>query len=207
MGKEKTCINIVVIGHVDSGESTTTGHLIHKFDGIDKRTIKIFEEASEMGKGSFKYAWILDKLKVEYECCITIDISLWKFETRKYYVTISDAPGHRDFIKTMITGTSQADCVVLIVAAGVGEFEAGISKNRQTHEHALQAYILGIKQLIVVNKIDSIESPYSQKRYEEIVKEVSPYVKKIGYNPDTAAFVPILGWNGDDMLHPSAHMP
>ncbi|XP_025250472.1 elongation factor 1-alpha 1-like isoform X5 [Theropithecus gelada] len=149
MGKEKTHINIVVIGHVDSGKSTTTGHLIYKCGGIDKRTIEKFEkEAAEMGKGSFKYAWVLDKLKAERERGITIDISLWKFETSKYYVTIIDAPGHRDFIKNMITGTSQADCAVLIVAAGVGESEAGISKNGQTREHALLAYTLGVKQLI-----------------------------------------------------------
>uniref|UniRef100_A0A8C0SZ16 Tr-type G domain-containing protein n=1 Tax=Canis lupus familiaris TaxID=9615 RepID=A0A8C0SZ16_CANLF len=209
MGKEKTHINIVVIGHVDSGKSTTTGHLIYKCGGIDKRTIEKFEkEAAEMGKGSFKYAWVLDKLKAERERGITIDISLWKFETSKYYVTITDAPGHRDFIKNMITGTSQADCAVLIAAAGVGEFEAGISKNGQTREHALLAYTLGVKQLIVgVNKMDSTEPPYSQKRYEEIVKEVSTYIKKIGYNPNTVAFVPISGWNGDNMLEPSANMP
>uniref|UniRef100_A0A668VLG2 Elongation factor 1-alpha n=1 Tax=Oreochromis aureus TaxID=47969 RepID=A0A668VLG2_OREAU len=198
MGKEKLHINIVVIGHVDSGKSTTTGHLIYKCGGIDKRTIEKFEkEAAEMGKGSFKYAWVLDKLKAERERGITIDISLWKFETSKYYVTIIDAPGHRDFIKNMITGTSQADCAVLIVAAGVGEFEAGISKNGQTREHALLAYTLGVKQLI---------PNYSQKRYEEIVKEVSTYIKKIGYNPDTVAFVPISGWNGDNMLEPSPNM-
>ncbi|KAK2113144.1 Elongation factor 1-alpha 1 [Saguinus oedipus] len=173
MGKEKTHINIVVTGHIDSGKSTTTGHLIYKCGGINTRTIeKLEKEAAEMGKGSFKYAWVLDKLKAERECGITIDISLWKFKTSKYYVTITDAPGHRDFIKNMITGTSQADCAVLIVAAGVGEFEAGISKNGQTQEHALLAYTLGVKQLIVgLNKMDSTEPPYSQKRYEEIIKE------------------------------------
>ncbi|EPY85793.1 eukaryotic translation elongation factor 1 alpha 1-like protein [Camelus ferus] len=144
MGKEKTHINIMVIGYVDSGKSTTTGHLIYKCGGIDKRTIKKFEkEAAEMGKGSFKYAWVLDKLKAEHEHGITTDISLWKFETSKYYVTIIDAPGHRDFIKNMITGTSQADCAVLMVAADVGEFEASISKNGQPCEHALLAYTLG----------------------------------------------------------------
>merc|ERR1711963_631458 len=208
MGKEKGHINIVVIGHVDSGKSTTTGHLIYKCGGIDKRTIEKFEkEAQEMGKGSFKYAWVLDKLKAERERGITIDIALWKFETPKYYVTIIDAPGHRDFIKNMITGTSQADCAVLIVAAGVGEFEAGISKNGQTREHALLAYTLGVKQLIVaVNKMDSTEPAYSQTRFEEIKKEVSSYIKKIGYNPDTVAFVPISGWHGDNMLEPSTNM-
>uniref|UniRef100_A0A673J3G1 Elongation factor 1-alpha n=1 Tax=Sinocyclocheilus rhinocerous TaxID=307959 RepID=A0A673J3G1_9TELE len=195
MGKEKIHINIVVIGHVDSGKSTTTGHLIYKCGGIDKRTIEKFEkEAAEMGKGSFKYAWVLDKLKAERERGITIDIALWKFETSKYYVTIIDAPGHRDFIKNMITGTSQAACAVLIVAGGVGEFEAGISKNGQTREHALLAFTLGVKQLIVgVNKMDSTEPPYSQARFEEITKEVSAYIKKIGYNPASVAFVPISG--------------
>jgi len=208
MGAEKTHINIVVIGHVDSGKSTTTGHLIYKCGGIDKRTIEKFEkEAQEMGKGSFKYAWVLDKLKAERERGITIDISLWKFETAKYYVTIIDAPGHRDFIKNMITGTSQADCAVLVVAAGVGEFEAGISKNGQTREHALLAFTLGVKQLIVgVNKMDSTEPPYSEARYTEINKEVAAYIKKIGYNPDAVPFVPISGWHGDNMLEPSPKM-
>ncbi|XP_035250607.1 elongation factor 1-alpha, oocyte form-like [Anguilla anguilla] len=208
MAKDKIHINIVVIGHVDSGKSTTTGHLIYKCGGIDKRTIEKFEkEASEMGKGSFKYAWVLDKLKAERERGITIDIALWKFETTKYYVTIIDAPGHRDFIKNMITGTSQADCAVLIVAAGVGEFEAGISKNGQTREHALLAYTLGVKQLIVgINKMDNTEPPYSQSRYDEITKEVSAYIKKIGYNPATVAFVPISGWHGDNMLEASTNM-
>jgi len=207
MGKEKTHINIVVIGHVDSGKSTTTGHLIYKCGGIDKRTIEKFEkEAQEMGKGSFKYAWVLDKLKAERERGITIDITLWKFETPKYYCTVIDAPGHRDFIKNMITGTSQADVAVLIVAAGTGEFEAGISKNGQTREHALLAFTLGVKQLIVgVNKMDTTEPPFSQSRFEEIQKEVSAYVKKIGYNPATVPFVPISGWNGDNMLEPSSN--
>ncbi|XP_068706518.1 elongation factor 1-alpha [Montipora foliosa] len=208
MGKEKVHVNIVVIGHVDSGKSTTTGHLIYKCGGVDKRTIEKFEkEAAEMGKGSFKYAWVLDKLKAERERGITIDIALWKFETEKFYVTVIDAPGHRDFIKNMITGTSQADCAVLIVAAGTGEFEAGISKNGQTREHALLAYTLGVKQLIVgVNKMDATEPPFSQKRFEEIQKEVSGYVKKVGYNPKSVAFVPISGWHGDNMIEKSGKM-
>merc|ERR1712222_220989 len=192
----------------DSGKSTTTGHLIYKCGGIDKRTIEKFEkEAQESGKGSFKYAWVMDKLKSERERGITIDIALWKFETPKYYVTIIDAPGHRDFIKNMITGTSQADCGVLIIASGTGEFEAGISKNGQTREHALLAYTLGVKQLIVaVNKMDSTEPPYSQARFEEIQKEVSGFIKKVGYNSAAVAFVPISGWLGDNMIEASTNM-
>merc|ERR1712203_586148 len=174
MPKEKTHINIVVIGHVDSGKSTTTGHLIYKCGGIDKRTIEKFEkEAQEMGKCSFKHG-VLDKLKAERERGITIDIALWKFETNKYEVTIIDAPGHRDFIKNMITGTSQADCAVLIVAA---------------------------------DKMDSTEPKYSEKRFQEIVKEVSGYVKKIGFNPKAIAFVPISGWHGDNMINATENMP
>jgi len=209
-GKDtKIHINIVVIGHVDSGKSTSTGHMIYKCGGIDKRTIEKFEkEAQEMGKGSFKYAWVLDKLKAERERGITIDIQLMKFLTKRYDVTIIDAPGHRDFIKNMITGTSQADCAVLIVAASTGEFEAGISKNGQTREHALLAYTLGVKQMIVgVNKIDNTEPPYSQDRFKEIKKEVESYVKKVGYSPKAVAFVPISGWHGDNMCEESKNMP
>ncbi|KAL1766406.1 elongation factor 1-alpha 1 [Sigmodon hispidus] len=146
--------------------------------------------------------------KAEYELGITIDISLWKFETSQYYVTIIDVPGHQDLVKNMIAGTSQANCAVLIVAAGIGAFEAGISKNGQTRKHALLAYTLGMKQLIVsVNKMDSTEPPYSLKRYKEIIKEVSTFIKKIGYNPYIVALVPISGWNGDNMMKPNANMP
>jgi len=208
MGKEKKHVNIVVIGHVDAGKSTTTGHLIYKCGGIDKRVIEKFEkEASEMGKSSFKYAWVLDKLKAERERGITIDIALWKFETSKYYFTIIDAPGHRDFIKNMITGTSQADIAILVIASPTGEFEAGISKNGQTREHALLAYTLGVKQMIVAtNKMDSTTPPYDKNRYEEIKNEVSNYLKKVGYKPANIPFVPISGWVGDNMLERSENM-
>ncbi|GFQ05769.1 elongation factor 1-alpha 4 [Phtheirospermum japonicum] len=172
MGKEKFHINIVVIGHVDSGKSTTTGHLIYKLGGIDKRVIERFEkEAAERERG------------------ITIDIALWKFETTKYYCTVIDAPGHRDFIKNMITGTSQADCAVLIIDSTTGGFEAGISKDGQTREQALLAFTLGVKQMICCcNKMDATTPKYSKSRYDEIVKEVSSYLKKVGYNPDKINF-------------------
>lgn len=208
MPKEKVHINLVVIGHVDAGKSTTTGHLIYKCGGIDKRTIEKFEkEAAELGKSSFKYAWVLDNLKAERERGITIDIALWKFESPKYNFTVIDAPGHRDFIKNMITGTSQADVAVLVVASGVGEFEAGISKNGQTREHALLAYTLGVKQMIVcVNKMDDSSVMYGEGRYKEIKDEVAIYLKKVGYKPAKIPFVPISGWAGDNMIDKSPNM-
>jgi elongation factor 1-alpha len=205
--KDKTHINLVVIGHVDSGKSTSTGHLIYKCGGIDKRTIEKFEkEAAEAGKASFKYAWVMDKLKSERERGITIDISLWQFETPKYHFTIIDAPGHRDFIKNMITGTSQADCAILMIASPQGEFEAGISKEGQTREHALLSFTLGVKQMIVCcNKMDEKTVNFSEERYNEIKKEVSEFLKKVGYKPDTIPFIPISGWNGDNMLERSTN--
>jgi len=208
MGKDKTHISLVVIGHVDAGKSTATGHLIYKCGGIDKRTIEKFEkEAAEMGKASFKYAWVLDKLKAERERGITIDIALWKFETARSVFTIIDAPGHRDFIKNMITGTSQADAAVLVIDSTTGGFEAGISKDGQTREHALLAYTLGVKQMIVaVNKMDDKTVMYKKERYDEIQKEVSAYLKKVGYNPEKVPFIPISGWVGDNMIESSENM-
>ncbi|XP_018413802.1 PREDICTED: elongation factor 1-alpha [Nanorana parkeri] len=206
--KGKTHLNIVIIGHVDSGKSTTTGHLIYKCGGFDPRSLEKLEAAAgQIGKSSFKFAWILDKLKVERERGITIDISLWKFQTNRYTITIIDAPGHRDFIKNMITGTSQADVAVLVVSAATGEFEAGVSRKGQTREHALLAYTMGVKQLIVcVNKMDMTDPPYSQKRFDEVVRNVTVYLKKIGYNPATIPFIPVSGWTGENISSPSQKM-
>jgi len=208
MGKEKDKINIVVIGHVDSGKSTSTGHLIFKCGGIDPRTIERFEkESAEAGKGTFKYAWVLDKLKAERDRGITIDIALWKFESAKRIFTIIDAPGHRDFIKNMITGTSQADAAVLMIAGAEGEFESGFSKQGQTREHALLSKTMGINQMIVaINKMDADSVKYSEKRYKEIKDELTRFLKTVGYNPAKIEFIPISGWVGDNMIEPSPNM-
>ncbi|XP_061569909.1 elongation factor 1-alpha-like [Cololabis saira] len=202
MAKEKSHVNVVVIGHVDSGKSTTTSHLVLKCGGVDPRKVeKLWKAATNLGKSSFKFAWVLDKLQAERERGITIDISLMKFETQKYTMTIIDAPGHRDFIKNMITGTSQADVAILVVSAAKGEYEAGVSRSGQTREHALLAYTLGVKQIIVcVNKMDMAEPPYSQKRYDEIVRGVTGFLKKIGYDTASVPFVPISGWLGENMI-------
>jgi len=182
--------------------------LIYKCGGIDKRTIEKFEkEASEIGKSSFKYAWVLDKLKAERERGITIDIALWKFESPKSVLTIIDAPGHRDFIKNMITGTSQADAAILVIDSTAGGFEAGYAKEGQTREHALLAFTLGVKQMIVAcNKMDAESVKYSEDRYNEIKKELSGYLKKVGYNIEKVRFVPISGWAGDNMIEKSDNM-
>lgn len=171
----------MVIGHVDAGKSTTTGHLIYLCGTIDKRTIEKYEKEAELkGKGSFKYAWVMDKLQAEKDRGITIQTSQKAFETDKYQVTITDAPGHRDFIKNMITGTSQADVAVLIISCKGGEFEAGVSVDGQTKEHALLAFTLGVKQIILaVNKMDS--ESYSKERFDEIIKLMMGYCKSIGF--------------------------
>lgn len=206
MGKEKAHVNLVVIGHVDAGKSTTTGHLLYKCGGVDKRTLeKLEKEADQLGKGSFKFAFIMDKLKSERERGITIDISLWKFETPKYDFTIIDAPGHRDFIKNMITGTSQADCAMLVVDSTTGGFEAGLAG--QTKEHALLAFTLGVKQMIVCcNKVDDKTVNYSKARYDEIKENVAVFLKKIGYNPEKVPVVPISGWTGENLLEKSDNL-
>merc|ERR1712134_93400 len=152
--------------------------------------------------------WVLDNLKAERERGITIDIALWKFESPKFYFTVIDAPGHRDFIKNMITGTSQADIAVLVIDSSRGGFEAGISKDGQTREHALLAFTLGVKQMIVAcNKMDDKTVNYDEKRYLEIKSEVSSYLKKVGYKPMKIPFVPISGWEGDNMIDRSSKMP
>jgi len=206
MGKTKVHVNLVVIGHVDSGKSTTTGHLIYKCGGIDKRVIAAYEkEAKDLNKGSFKYAWVLDKLKSERERGITIDIALWKFQTAKFYFTIIDAPGHRDFIKNMITGTSQADVAILMIAAGKGEFEAGWGVEGSTKEHMTLANTLGVKKLIVcLNKMDLCK--FDESRFNEVRDTVKNFLaKKNMYKK--AKFVPISGWTGDNLLTKSGEMP
>jgi len=205
MGKEKKHVNLVVIGHVDAGKSTTTGHLIYKCGGIDKRVIDQFEkEAAELGKASFKYAWVLDKLKSERERGITIDIALWKFETKKFYFTIIDAPGHRDFIKNMITGTSQADVAILMIAVKQGEFEAGWGAEGSTKEHMTLANTLGVKKLIVcLNKMDGCG--YSKDRFDEVRANVKDWLKKKNMYKK-AKFIPISGLQGDNLIEKSTNM-
>jgi elongation factor 1-alpha len=197
------------MGHVDHGKSTTTGHLLYLAGAVDERTIKAYEEeAKKMGKETFKFAWVLDNLKEERERGLTIDLRFLKFETKKYYFTVIDAPGHRDFVKNMITGASQADGAILFVSAKRGEFEAGIGPGGQTREHGFLAFTLGVNQLVVaVNKMDDTSVNWSQERYNEIKNEVSRMLKMIGYKVEKIPFVPTSGWTGDNLVKPSDKMP
>jgi elongation factor 1-alpha len=206
---EKPHLNLVIMGHVDHGKSTTTGHMLYLAGAVDERTIKAYEEeAKKMGKETFKFAWVLDNLKEERERGLTIDLRFLKFETKKYYFTIIDAPGHRDFVKNMITGASQADGAILFVSAKRGEFEAGIGPGGQTREHAFLAFTLGVNQLVVaVNKMDDSTVNWSQERYNEIKNEVSRMLKMVGYKVEKIPFVPTSGWTGDNLVKPSDKMP
>ena len=205
----KPHLNLVIMGHVDHGKSTTTGHLFYLAGAISERDVKAYEdEAKRMGKETFKFAWVVDKLKEERERGLTIDLAFLKFETPKYFFTVIDAPGHRDFVKNMITGASQADGAVLFVSAKRGEFEAGIGPGGQTREHAFLAFTLGVHQLVVgINKMDDITVNWSQERYEEIKNEISRLLKTVGYKVEKIPFVPTSGWTGDNLVKPSDKMP
>lgn len=206
---QKPHLNLVIIGHVDHGKSTLVGHLLFRTGFIDEKTIKMLEEeAKKRGKESFKFAWLLDKLKEERERGVTISLSFMKFETKKYFFTIIDAPGHRDFVKNMITGASQADAAILVVSAREGEFEAGMSQEGQTREHAILARTMGINQLIVtVNKMDATQPPWSEQRYKKIVEILSKFLKSIGYDPSKIPFIPVSAWTGDNLIERSPNMP
>ena len=193
----KEHFNVVFIGHVDHGKSTTVGRLLFDAGGIDEQTMrKLKEEAVANGKAGFEFAYTMDTLKEERERGVTIDLSHKKFESDKYDFTIIDAPGHSDFIKNMITGVSQADAAVLVVAATDGV-------NEQTKEHAYLSKTFGIDQLIVaVNKMDMKD--YSQSRFEEVKKEIETLVAGLGFK--SVRFVPIASLPGDNVVNASNKM-
>ncbi|MEM0453402.1 MAG: translation elongation factor EF-1 subunit alpha [Sulfolobales archaeon] len=206
---KKPHLNLVIIGHVDHGKSTLTGHLLLKLGFIDEKTRKeVEEQAKKAGKESEKFAWFLDRLKEERERGLTISLSFMRFETPKYYWTIIDAPGHRDFVKNMITGASQADTAILVVSAKKGEFEAGMSPEGQTREHIILAKTMGLDQLIVaINKMDITEPAWSEARFKEVVAVLTKFMKGLGYRVETIPFIPVSGWLGDNLIEKSTNMP
>lgn len=203
----KPRVSIIIIGNVDSGKSTTCGHLIWKCGGIDKRTVDRLEQAAvNLGKASFKWAWIMDRLRTERERGVTIETAMWNIQLNNYDVDIIDAPGHKDFIKNMAVGSSLADAAILVVSAAPGEFENGISKGGTTREEAIVAFTNGIKQFIViVNKMDVVQ--YSQSRFDEIKSNIMQVLVKMGVSKDICPVVPVSSWTGDNLLQPSDKMP
>ena len=201
MATQKPHINLVTIGHVDHGKSTLVGRLLFEHGEIPAHIIEEYKkQAEEKGKATFEFAWVMDRYKEERERGVTIDLSHRKFETDKYYFTLIDAPGHRDFVKNMITGTSQADAAMLVVSAREGE---GVMA--QTREHAFLARTLGVQQLIIlINKMDAVQPPYNQQRYEEVKKEVEKLLGSIGYK--NVPIIPISGYKGDNIVKRSENL-
>lgn len=201
MAKEKIHINLVFIGHVDHGKSTTVGRLLYDSGNVDEQAMrKLKEKAQELGKGGFEFAFVMDNLKEERERGLTIDLSHKKFETPKYYFTIIDAPGHKDFIKNMITGASQADAGVLVVSANIGD---GVQA--QTKEHVFLARTLGVNQLIIgINKMDMVK--FDEKRFNEVKKEVETLLKTVGYDISKIQFVPLASLLGENVVKKTTKM-
>lgn len=202
MADKKTHMNLVFVGHVDHGKSTTVGRLMFDTKNIDEQTMrKLKDKAEELGKGGFEFAFVMDNLKEERERGVTIDLAHKKFESDKYYFTIIDAPGHKDFIKNMITGASQADAAVLVVSGNASD---GVQA--QTKEHVFLSKTLGVQQLIVyVNKMDMVN--YEEKRFNDVKEQVSTLLKSVGYKPDDVIFVAGSSLNGENIVSKSDKMP
>jgi len=220
MATEKDHMSIVICGHVDSGKSTTTGRLLFELGGIPEREMeKLKAEAERLGKSSFAFAFYMDRQKEERERGVTISCTTKEFFTAKWHYTIIDAPGHRDFIKNMISGAAQADVSLLMVPAD-GNFTTAIQKGNhkagevqgQTRQHARLINLLGVKQLLCgVNKMDTeVAGPYSQTRYDEVGGEMKNMLVKVGWKKDFVAnnvpVLPISGWMGDNLNKKSVKM-
>ena len=199
MAKAKPHLNLIFVGHVDHGKSTTVGRLLYDSGVIDEQTLrKLKEKAQELGKAGFEFAFVMDQLKEERERGVTIDLAHKKFSTAKYDFTIIDAPGHKDFIKNMITGASQADCGVLVVVASDGVMA-------QTKEHIWLCKTLGVGQLAVaVNKMDMVN--YDEKKFNEVKEDVNKVLKMVGYKPDQTTFIPLSSLKGENITKKSEQM-
>lgn len=211
----KKHISMVVCGHVDAGKSTTTGHLIFKLGGISAREMeKLQAEADQQGKSSFAFAYYMDKDKAERERGVTINCTTKEFYTDSYHYTIVDAPGHRDYVKNMITGAGCADVALLLVPAEMGGFETAIARGDhgsgevqgQTRQHARLLGLLGIEKIIVgVNKMDSCD--WSEQRFNEIKEEMSKMLQQAGFKPKQVPFIPYSGYQGENMVEKTDKMP
>lgn len=190
MAKAKEHMNLAFIGHVDHGKSTLVGHLLLQSGAIAEQ---------QLSDGENKFRFVMDKLQEERERGVTIDLAHARFDTPKYEFTIVDCPGHRDFVKNMITGASQADAAVLVVAIDDGVMP-------QTKEHAFLSRTLGINQLIVaINKMDLVN--YSEEKFNALKEEVGNLIKTVAYKPDEINFIPISAFEGDNITKASENTP
>jgi elongation factor 1-alpha len=219
MAENKKHVSIVIAGHVDAGKSTTTGRLIFELGGIPEREMqKLKEEAERLGKSSFAFAFYMDRQKEERERGVTITATTKEFFTETKHYTVIDAPGHRNFIKNMITGSSQADAALLMIPAD-GNFTTAIAKGSfkagelpgQSRQHALLLNLLGIKQLIIgVNKMDADMAHYKEERYTEIKEEMDRMLIRVGWPKkfveESVPKIPISGWKGDNLITQSTNM-
>ncbi|WP_026068886.1 translation elongation factor EF-1 subunit alpha [Methanomassiliicoccus luminyensis] len=198
---EKPHLNLVFIGHVDHGKSTSVGRMLADTGNVDAYLIEKYRKmAEEKGKATFEFAWVMDSLKEERERGVTIDVAHKRFNTDKYYFTVIDAPGHRDFVKNMITGTSQADAAVLVVSAIEGP-------QAQTKEHIFLARTLGVKQIIIgINKMDATKPAWSEEQYKKVKEDVGKILKSVGYKLDEVPFIPYSAFKGDNATKASANM-
>lgn len=196
----KVHMNLVTIGHVDHGKSTTVGRLLYDTGNVTEEQMrKLKEKAKELKKETFEFAFVMDSLKEEQQRGVTIDVAHKRFDTNKYYFTVIDAPGHRDFVKNMITGAAQADAAIVVCSAKDGP-------QAQTKEHIYLSKILGVDQIIVsLNKMDEVK--YDEKRFNEVKEEVSKILKSIGYDPSKIQFVAASAFQGDNIAKKSANMP
>ncbi len=204
---DKPHLNMIITGHIDNGKSTTMGHFLMQLGVVDERTIQQHAEESEKtGKGdSFKYAWVMDNIKDERERGITIDLAFQKFETPKYFFTLIDAPGHRDFVKNMITGASEADCAVLVLSAKEGETDTAVAPGGQAREHAFLLKTLGVNQIIIaINKMD--DSNYSEDAFKKAKEKGEKLIKSVGFKVDAVPIVPVSGWKGDNLVKKSENL-
>ncbi|HLD57393.1 MAG TPA: translation elongation factor EF-1 subunit alpha [archaeon] len=197
---EKPHLNLITIGHVDHGKSTLVGRLLYDSGNISEQDMrKLKELAKELKKETFEFAFVMDSLKEERERGVTIDLMYKGFETNKFYFTLIDAPGHRDFVKNMITGASQADVAVLVVSAKDGIQE-------QTKEHIYLSKVLGIKQMIIaLNKMDAVN--YDEKKFEEVKTTVATLLKSVGFKIEDIPFVPVSAYMGDNVFKKTDKMP
>jgi len=199
MAKEKPNMNVVFVGHVDAGKSTCVGRLMFDSGAVSEQEMtKLKAEAEKHGKAGFEFAYVMDSIKEERERGVTIDLSYKKIMTQKYQITIIDAPGHRDFVKNMITGASQADAAFLVVAAPTGV-------EPQTTEHLWLLRTAGVKNVVVaINKMDAVE--YKEDRYNKVKEEVGALLKGVGINPETTPFIACSGLKGDNIVKKSENM-